>query len=236
MAKKKSKRFIIPASHFIAATSTLEEKLDIPLEELQESISSTINEESSEYDEDKSVQNIQKSTILPKKEITKPPILNLSKSSRRNSALSLASLKRNKLEEEKLKNKQNVVGNSEDLPKDPFTEETFLKIWVKYIEDLHQKGEKIFASILKADLPTIKSNLICVTYPNEMMKAELLKVKSKALNHLRQKLNNYSIDFKITVNEENTKKFAYTPQEKYDLLKEKNKAISLLRKTFNLEL
>ena len=115
-----------------------------------------------------------------------------------------------------------MVGNSEDLPKDPFTEETFLKIWVKYIEDLHHKGEKIFASILKADLPTIKSNLICVTYPNEMMKAELLKVKSKALNHLRQKLNNYSIDFKITVNEENTKKFAYTPQEKYDLLKEKN--------------
>jgi DNA polymerase-3 subunit gamma/tau len=38
------------------------------------------------------------------------------------------------------------------------------------------------------------------------------------------------------VNEINTKRFAYTPQEKYELLKEKNAAISILRKTFNLEL
>lgn len=69
-----------------------------------------------------------------------------------------------------------------------------------------------------------------------MMKAELIKVKSKALKHLRKELNNYAIDFKISVNEENVKKFAYTPQEKYDLLKSKNKAIITLRKTFNLEL
>ena len=68
------------------------------------------------------------------------------------------------------------------------------------------------------------------------MKTELNKVKSKALKYLRQKLNNYDIDFKIIVNEEIEKNFAYTPQEKYEFLKEKNKAISTLRKTFNLEL
>lgn len=69
-----------------------------------------------------------------------------------------------------------------------------------------------------------------------MMKAELNKVKFKALKHLRKELNNYAIDFKISVNEENVKKFAYTSEEKYDLLKSKNKAIITLRKTFNLEL
>ena len=46
----------------------------------------------------------------------------------------------------------------------------------------------------------------------------------------------YSTDFEITVNEEAAKKFAYTPQEKYELLKEKNEAIALLKKTFHLEL
>ena len=40
----------------------------------------------------------------------------------------------------------------------------------------------------------------------------------------------------IEVKEENVKRFAYTPQEKYELLREKNKDLSLLRKTFNLEL
>ena len=101
---------------------------------------------------------------------------------------------------------------------------------------MHQKGEKIFASILKTNTPKIKKNTIFVTYPNKMMKAELLKVKPKALKYLRKELNNYSIDFNITVNEESAKKFAYTPQEKYELLKEKNKEIALLKKTFNLEL
>ena len=69
-----------------------------------------------------------------------------------------------------------------------------------------------------------------------MMKVELLKVKPKVLRHLRQALNNYSLDFEIHIKEDTSKRFAYTPQEKYELLKEKNEAISLLRKTFNLEL
>jgi DNA polymerase-3 subunit gamma/tau len=68
------------------------------------------------------------------------------------------------------------------------------------------------------------------------MKVELLKVRPKVLRHIREKLNNYEVDFEITVNEDNTKRFAYTPQEKYELLKDKNKALALLRKKFNLEL
>ena len=68
------------------------------------------------------------------------------------------------------------------------------------------------------------------------MKVELLKVRPKVLRHIRKQLNNYEVDFEISVNEDTTKRFAYTPQEKYELLKEKNKAISLLRKKFNLEL
>ena len=75
-----------------------------------------------------------------------------------------------------------------------------------------------------------------MAYPNELMKVELLKVRPRVLRHIREKLNNYEVDFEITVNEDNTKRFAYTPQEKYELLKDKNKALALLRKKFNLEL
>ena len=87
-----------------------------------------------------------------------------------------------------------------------------------------------------ADKPVLKGHMIHVTYPNQLMKKELLRVRPKVLRHIRKALNNHAVDFEIEVKEENQKRFAYTPQEKYELLKEKNSDISLLRKTFNLEL
>jgi DNA polymerase-3 subunit gamma/tau len=56
------------------------------------------------------------------------------------------------------------------------------------------------------------------------------------LKYFRQKLNNYSIDFQITVNEEEEKRYAYTPQEKYNKLLEKNKELAKLKSTFKLDL
>ena len=162
--------------------------------------------------------------------------INLKNATRRNSALSISSIQRNKLEEESLRKKQNSSIDTQNLPREEFSKEEFKQVWNSYVESLHGNGEKIFASLLKADTPELENNMIVMTYPNQLMKSELNKVKSKALKYLRQKLNNYDIDFKIIVNEEKEKNFAYTPQEKYEFLKEKNKALSILRKTFNLEL
>jgi DNA polymerase-3 subunit gamma/tau len=69
-----------------------------------------------------------------------------------------------------------------------------------------------------------------------MMKGELLKARPKLLKYFRQKLNNYSVDFQITVNEEEEKRYAYTPQEKYNKLLEKNKELAKLKSTFKLDL
>ena len=52
---------------------------------------------------------------------------------------------------------------------------------------------------------------------------------------LRKQLNNYDIVLDIKVNEEKEKLFAYTPEEKYDKLKEKNPKIELLKKLFELD-
>jgi len=89
---------------------------------------------------------------------------------------------------------------------------------------------------MNADTPKIKEHTILLTFPNNMMKEELLKMKNKLLRHFREQLNNYSIKFKITVNEQNEKKFAYTPEEKYNKLLEKNKTLAKLRNVFKLDL
>lgn len=209
MAKKKSKGFIVPSINFITMhrpASSDEKAVPMPPLEMKN----------------------------PEKEV--PVALEQAGNGRRKSALSLSSLKRNKQEAEKLRQKKARESKTENLPQDPFTEETFNKVWQEYIDGLIQGGEKILASVLMADKPVLKENMIHVTYPNQLMKKELLRVRPKVLRHIRSALNNHAVDFEIEVKEENQKRFAYTPQEKYELLKEKNGDISFLRKTFNLEL
>ena len=237
--KKKSKHFIIPATHF--APFAVAEKLDIPekvLEETKTNIEETtpsFAEGKNIYPSDSDIKNEIK-IIAEEKQIEKPKLQYTTKRSG-TSILTIKSLSQKKEEEKaieqaKLKN----VTNTKDLPNDPFTNETFLKIWHEYIDHLHKNGDKIFASILNADTPVVKNNLIHVTYSNKLMEAELNKIRPKALKYLRKKLNNYSLDFKVSINEDQTNKIAYTIQEKYELLKSKNIAITNLRKTFKLDL
>ena len=56
------------------------------------------------------------------------------------------------------------------------------------------------------------------------------------MKFLRESLNNFKTELIIHVNEEETKKFAYTPHERYEKLKEKNSALELFKKTFDLDL
>ncbi len=60
--------------------------------------------------------------------------------------------------------------------------------------------------------------------------------KYDLLGYLRQNLKNYDVDLVIDVNETEVKKYAYTPIEKYQKLKEKNPLIDELRKHFDLDI
>ncbi len=122
------------------------------------------------------------------------------------------------------------------LPTTPFSEEKVLELWNNYIEKLQKQGKKSVASIMNANKPTVRDNHICIELSNNIMKSQLEQAKPLLLKYLQEKLDHYKMDILITVNEEKTKKYAYTPQEKYQKLKEKNAAIELLRKTFGLDL
>ena len=56
------------------------------------------------------------------------------------------------------------------------------------------------------------------------------------LQYLRKAVNNFSISLDIIVNETLEKQYAYTPEDKYQKLVEKNIHVELLRKTFDLDL
>ncbi|KQC29418.1 DNA polymerase III subunit gamma/tau [Flagellimonas eckloniae] len=148
------------------------------------------------------------------------------------SGLSLSSIKAKKAHE----NVKSPPVAHEELPKEAFTEAEMQEYWTEFVQHLEDKGRKILASNLQTDIPKLKNeNTIWIELPNDTMKKEVEREQSLMLDHLKQKLNNYSLSLHITVNEIVAKKFAFTPEEKYQKLKEKNPAIDLLRKEFDLD-
>lgn len=151
---------------------------------------------------------------------------------RRHSALSIKSLTDKRISTKK---KAAINIDINNLPSNPFSTETIQKLWKITISNYHEKGDKLLASLMSSCNPIAKGNLLKLELPSKLMKADLEKNKQKILPSLREKLQNYKIDFEIHVNEEKVKQFAYTPQEKYAYLKDKNELISVLKAKFNLD-
>ena len=167
----------------------------------------------------------------PQKEIPKEKVV-LKNLPNRVSGLSLSSLKTKK-EHQSLKN---TAKPEDQLPKKDFSEEDMLKFWNEYVHKLESQGKKIMASNLQTDVPRLKNGYtIWIELPNETMKKEIEREQGPLLNFLKENLENHYLTLTITVNEEVSKKYAFTPEEKYEKLKEKNPAIDILRKEFDLD-
>ncbi|AZQ57705.1 DNA polymerase III subunit gamma/tau [Maribacter sp. MJ134] len=160
--------------------------------------------------------------------------INITVPEKRVSGLSISSLKAKKEHE---LNRIEVVLDEDALPKDDFTEEELRKHWADFVQEIDAKGQKILASNLNTDIPKLKENFtISIELPNGTMKKEIERGNYDLMEYLRAKLNNHFIQLEISVNEATAKKFAFTPEEKYEKLREKNPAIDLLRKEFDLDL
>ncbi|TXN36172.1 DNA polymerase III subunit gamma/tau [Flagellimonas hymeniacidonis] len=219
--EKKKPDFIIPASFFASKTNDSEsfktevvpatpaEKQEIPAP--AEKIPAQIEQ-----------------TIVPE------PIkkIQIKAPEKRVSGLSLSSIKAKKAHE----NIKVPAVAQEKLPKESFTEEDMQGHWNDFVQHLEDKGRKILASNLQTDVPKLKNDhVIWIELPNSTMKKEVEREQSLMLDYLKEQLNNYSITLHITVNELVAKKFAFTPEEKYQKLVEKNPALEKLRKEFDLD-
>ena len=188
-------------------------------------------QEEEEYNEEEVHAEIGSEEIL----VSEPPKkISIKERTKRVSGLSLSSLKAKK--EHQNTKKENEIDES-NYPTAPFKEEEMQQYWEEFIQKLDKEGRKILASNLSVDLPKLlDETTIGIELPNGTMKKEVEREQHELMMHLKKSLNNYSISLRVTVNEETAKKFAFTPEEKYNKLREKNPAIDLLRKTFDLDL
>ncbi len=211
-AKKKSSNYIIPATFFTSLSPIIKKIIEEPVIKAPEKI------------------QIKTPVVKATPEPPKPFLKNIK---RRTSALSLKSIHQKK----DIKSISDEDENFDNHPRTPFTQEELKESWKKYSFKLQELSERSIAAILTSSEPQLeKAFKIIFSLPNDLMKTQLERVKPKLVGYLREKLNNYGIQIEIVVNETVEKKFAYTPQEKYEKLKEKNPLIEKLKITFGLDL
>lgn len=232
--------FIIPASHFESVSgnnSSSNPNTTIPL---ASEPSTPLVRDSRAEKRPESHDSAGKATVPTTRGVKADPVPETAKKidihvpGQRVSGFSLSSLKAKK---NHILNKIEVVTDESELPRSDFTEEEMQGSWREFVDKMELDGRKILASNLHADVPKLlDKNTIWIELPNSTMKKEIEREQHDLMEFLKQKLNNHFITLKISINEENHKRYAFTPEEKYQKLRDKNPAIDLLKKEFDLDL
>lgn len=221
--KKKTSGFIIPAAYFKNKNSPEIVVQKQPQQPQAEVYRSDESEKSNVVEEPKPEH--------PPKPIAAPVLTGVK---RQSSGLSLKSIQKKK--EHQIK-QMDVQIKEEDLPSDAFSEDQMLEFWNAYVDKLEKNGKYNLAAILKIDTPKLTDNFVIqLEFPNSTNKIEVERQQFELLQYLRKSLNNFEIALDISVNEIMEKKYAYTAEDKYKKLKEKNPALETLKQTFNLDL
>ena len=220
--KKKPANYIIPAT-FFQALSPLKKKTTAVITTKPEEIATPIVTEPKP--------EIQK-TVVEKSAVQKPILKNVGRLNTKPGKYSLKGFN-----QQKEVKKTVVEENFDQHPKTTFTEEKLQELWKAYVALLNSKGERSMASIVGTDIPSLGTDYkITFTVPNKLMEDQFKKGRPGLMKFLRAQLNNYGISIVVELNEAIEKKFAYTPQEKYNKLKEKNPLLEKLRQAFELDL
>ena len=119
-------------------------------------------------------------------------------------------------------------------PTDDYTSEQFLQQWTVYKEQLIKKGKVSLATIFDYT-PQINDNIIELLIENKALEDEFNHYKSDFLEFIRSALNNFKVQVSTQINKEFKTKKAYTPQEKYAKMLEKNPNLDTLKKKFDMD-
>jgi DNA polymerase-3 subunit gamma/tau len=256
--KKNDVKYIIPAVQFEhttvnpspsslpTSTEVKEEKKEV--ETVMQETSPQVQEDSSTYDHPENTANHpngEGNQEEKKEEVAAEipaPAISASLEEKRKALLDKSKQKISGLSIQGIEEKNTYIAQQQgkkvahhQLPEEVFTQEELSLVWSKYVDHLKERGQLILASIINADQPILKGTTVMLRFPNKSMKEDLEKSQGQILEYLKRELNNYLIDFEIAVDKSVTKKYVYTDQDKFTKLVEKNPAVDLLRRTFDLD-
>ncbi|MCF8369276.1 MAG: DNA polymerase III subunit gamma/tau [Bacteroidales bacterium] len=133
--------------------------------------------------------------------------------------------------------KKKTVEEEEDIsskPAEDFTQEKLEEVWSKLSSRF--KTDQNFYITLTSNKPVKKEANFEFSVNNKIQKKEMEDRKLDIMPFVKEKLNNYHLNMEIVVDEQKTQTKAYTPQEKFKKMSEKNPALKSMKDKLNLEI
>lgn len=123
------------------------------------------------------------------------------------------------------------------LPSDDFTEGQLQNIWNEYLDQLKEaKKHRVYGSLDNKKLVLKENFLVEIELDSETQRSNFEEEKRALVKFIREKLNNFSIQFetRVTVNERKLE--PYSASEKFQYMAEKNPHLLLLKQKLDLDL
>ncbi|MFZ4740525.1 MAG: DNA polymerase III subunit gamma/tau [Bacteroidales bacterium] len=116
------------------------------------------------------------------------------------------------------------------------SKEKFEEFWMEYMNSIQESSPSLYATLTK-NKPQLRDNIIDIKIDNKVQETEIKQKKGEVLDFIRSKIGNYSlqIDTQVIVSE-NISEIAYTDNDKFKKMAEKNPEIIKLKNELNLEI
>ena len=134
--------------------------------------------------------------------------------------------------------KQKEKEVQEERVETPFTQKDLEASWKNFATKIGLEGKHNLSSILKEKTPIISDDFVLeLTLNNKVQEEVLNEEKSNILSYLKKSLINNSIQINIIIRElEKQEIKAYTPEDKFKEMAEKNPTLLEMKDQFGLEL
>lgn len=203
---------------------------------------SSINLEDNPFVKGAKPQKKQAEAVAPQKTNTAAKVTSVSTASSSNSTklkidYGTSSLKdlasnKNKKEEEKENNEEGV----ENYSSEAFTHEDLMKAWTSFNELITKTNPSLHNTFSRRMPEIVDEKTIVVKLDNLTQKDDTVFIEGSLIRHLREKLNNYSIELKLEVDTVETNTKPYTDEEKFRKMAESNPSILTLKNKLDLDI
>lgn len=122
--------------------------------------------------------------------------------------------------------------------KDVFSQEQLVEVWNEFAEIIKSKGKYSFSSSMLKGNPTLESDGFTILYHiyNATEEVEFTEMKADIMEFLRKKLNNFAIQILLNMEKPDMKKTVYLPQDKYNVLTQRNPNLPYFTQKIGLDL
>ena len=152
---------------------------------------------------------------------------------KKRSGISISAMQNQKKQEQEAE----VVEDLSNKPKTEFTANELMSKWNAFAYQLKDRGRQGLYITLTKRKPEIKQNfLLEFTIDNEIQNIELEEERSNLLTFIRTELNNYGIQLKVLLSQEDNSVKHLSSKDKFMKMAEKNPALHDLREKLNLDI